>query len=204
MEATKRVLLGQIMAGLAAGDQAYLFALCDHFTPQLRGVVRTVLDDFGRRDLLARPDDLHDLVFEVAEEIAGHASAWRPDGALPWRWADLAIRARLGRAIGHRTVSLDDERAGSVADLAAPAPSRATEYEALVAERADVQEFDARLRRLTSARDHEIVVEYLVQQAYGDPSPSHTVADQFGLGRPAVRQVVSRSLRRVRGAGAAC
>jgi DNA-directed RNA polymerase sigma subunit (sigma70/sigma32) len=118
--------------------------------------------------------------------------------------ADRAIRARLGRVIGHRTVSLDDERAGSFSNLVGPERVTATEYEYLVAERADVQEFDVILRRLTSARDHEIVVEYLVQQAHGDPSPSHTVADLFGLGRPAVRQVVSRSLRRVRGVTAAC
>jgi DNA-directed RNA polymerase specialized sigma24 family protein len=198
MNFERRTLLVRVMAGLATGDQAFVFALCDHFGRELRGVVRTTLTEFGRHELASDPDEVHDLVFEVADELARCAAAWRADGALPWRWADRAVRSRIGRAIGHRGIPLDDERAVAAAKRPAPEPVTPLVYEDLMVQRPELGVFDAALRRLASARDHDIVVEYLVQQAYDDPSPSHTVAAQFGIGAPAVRQVVSRALRRVK------
>jgi hypothetical protein len=51
---------------------------------------------------------------------------------------------------------------------------------------------------LLTERDRRIVVEYLQQQAAGDPSPSHTVGRMFELAPATVRQVCSRALRKVR------
>ena len=42
----------------------------------------------------------------------------------------------------------------------------------------------------TTHRDQAVVEQYLVQQALGDPSPSHTVAAEFELNPACVRQVV--------------
>jgi hypothetical protein len=50
----------------------------------------------------------------------------------------------------------------------------------------------------TSARDAEVVLLYLQQQASRDPSPSHTVAMLVGRRPDAVRQAFHRSRRRLR------
>ncbi len=64
---------------------------------------------------------------------------------------------------------------------------------------------DPRLRLLgealaltASPRDQSVVRQFLLQKAYGDPSPSHTVAADLGLGPDNVRQIVSRVGRRIR------
>ena len=49
-----------------------------------------------------------------------------------------------------------------------------------------------------TASNRRIVIEYLEQQAAGDPSPAHTVGQVFDLTPAAVRQVCSRTLRKVR------
>ena len=49
-----------------------------------------------------------------------------------------------------------------------------------------------------TTRDQLVVRQFLLQKAYGDPSPSHTVADDLGLSPDNVRQIVSRVGRRLR------
>ena len=72
------------------------------------------------------------------------------------------------------------------------------EYDELVERDPRFASFDDVLRDCTSERDRRIVVEYLQQQAAGDPSPSHTVGHMFGLTPAAVRQVFSRTMRKLR------
>lgn len=51
-----RERLAEIMAGLAAGDRAGLWALATEFGPALRGVVRRELRSLGRTDLIVDDD----------------------------------------------------------------------------------------------------------------------------------------------------
>ena len=53
------------------------------------------------------------------------------------------------------------------------------------------------LREVASERDYEVVLEYVVQRSNGDPSPSHTVAREFRLSPDNVRQIFSRTRRKL-------
>jgi len=55
------------------------------------------------------------------------------------------------------------------------------------------------LMSVASDRDLRVVLLFAVQQAQGDPSPSHTVADATGLKADNVRQIVSRTRRGLHG-----
>jgi hypothetical protein len=87
--------LRQVMAGMAGGDTAMLVALVEEFGVGLRAVVRRTLFALGRRDLLADPADVTDLVTTAALEIYDRAAAWDPEGAPPWVWAEQSIRTAL-------------------------------------------------------------------------------------------------------------
>ena len=49
-----------------------------------------------------------------------------------------------------------------------------------------------------SERDYLIVVEYLQQQSFGDPSPSHTVGRLYGVKPDTARQIYHRARKRMR------
>jgi hypothetical protein len=48
-----------------------------------------------------------------------------------------------------------------------------------------------------SERDQAVVGQFLIQKAFGDPSPSHTVAAECGPSPANVRQIVSRLRRKL-------
>jgi hypothetical protein len=148
----------------------------------------------GRSDLARDRDEVTGLVFDACFVIADRASGWRPGAAPPWVWARFAIRAEIARAIGHRCVELDDHRH----DDCPPSPVDMADYDELVERDPRFASFDEVLRECTSERDRGIVVEYLQQQAGGDPSPAHTVGAMFGLEPPAVRKAFSRAMQKVR------
>ncbi len=197
----ERVRLVALMAAMAAGDRGAVFALVAELGHHLAGTVQAQLRGYGRHDLLRQRGEVEGLVLTAAFEILDRAGSWNPDGAPPWIWAGHAIRAAVVREIGHASVELDAEHVdhldhlgpdvvGTEGDLDPFGPGGAT---------------DARLRllgeaidRIASGRDRLVVRQFLLQKAYGDPSPSHTVAHDLGLTPDNVRQIVSRVRRRVR------
>jgi hypothetical protein len=193
METDEPAQLDRVMARLADGDMAYVFTLEQGWRGPIASLVRTLLREMGRRDLAGNRDEVAGLVFDACFVIADRAGGWRPGGAPPWRWARFAIRAEIARAIGHRCVELDDQRHDEGPQAA---PVDMAEYDALVERDPRFASFDAVLRGCTSERDRHI--GYLQQQAAGDPSPSHTVGHMFGLTPDAVRQVFSRTMRKLR------
>ena len=182
------------MARLAAGDLAFVFALATGWRRPIERLVRTLLREMGRVDLAHNRDEVDGLVIDACFVIADRAGGWRPGGAAPWLWARLAIRAEVARSIGHRCVELDD----SGHDERQPGPVDMVDYDDLVERDPRFASFDDVLRACTSDRDRRIVVEYLQQQSAGDPSPSHTVGQMFGLAPATARQVFSRAMRKVR------
>ena len=101
MNSVERDRLREVMAGMAAGDMAMLVAFVSEFGTPLRGVVRSIVFSFGRRDVLDDPGELTSLVTTVALEIFDRADAWDPEGAVPWHWAERAIRSSIARQVGH-------------------------------------------------------------------------------------------------------
>jgi len=187
--------LDHVMARLAAGDLAYAVTLANGWHPQIARLVGNLLREMGCRDLAADRDEVAGHVIDACFVIADRARGWRPGGAAPWYWARAAIRAQIGRTIGHRCVALAEDQHD---EPQPPVSPPVVEYDELVAGNARFASFDEVLRACTSERDRRIVIEYLQQQAAGDPSPSHTVGQMFGLTPATARQVFSRAMRRVR------
>jgi hypothetical protein len=97
----------------------------------------------------------------------------------------LTVRRRApGRAGDAPAADADD-----LADEVGPRPPRPAEPLAALL-------LDA-LTSLISSRDLRVVLLFAVQQSQGDPSPSHTVAGTTGLKPDNVRQIVSRTRRRL-------
>lgn len=200
MKRDDRVLLEELMAAMAEGDAAALFAFVHHFGGALAWVIRNLLQEFGRRDLLQDRDEIDGLVQDAAFVLFDRAAAWDPAGALPWVWAGQAIRAVVVRGIGNPTVELDADHLER-AELQSPTrPAAAVDidYKALRARDADFDLFCRAVGEAGSKRDQEVFHEYLAQKANGDHSPAHTVAAQFGLTPHNVRKIASRMSERIR------
>jgi hypothetical protein len=195
--------LPELMARLAAGDGVALFELLEAHRGQVRATVARLL-----RRLEARVDaeQLDELVAEavlVVQEVAG---SWRPDGgALPWVWAERRISARVAAYLGQYTVELDGERDLVDADRGAAATTatahgEAGEWETLasLARRDErVALLHAALAEVTTMRQRTILLAYEALKSDGDPSPSHTVATEFGLSPANVRRTIWRTKVRV-------
>jgi hypothetical protein len=198
--------LQQMMAGMAAGDAAFLFAFVDTFGPKVRWVVRGILEGMGRHDLIRARDELDGLTLDACEVIFGRASGWRPGGAMPWNWAFKAIRAEVARSIGHRTVEFDtadphgdtnlEGEAGSRSDVAV-ADLAGDDLGVLIARHPLVRLLDQAIRAVGSAAHQEIYWEYRIQQGLGDPSPANTVGKRFDKRPATVRQICKRHGDRV-------
>ncbi len=192
--------LNQMMAGMAAGDAAFLFAFVEAFGPKVRWVVRSILEGMGRHDIVRNVDELDGLTLDACDVIFRRAGGWQPGGAAPWNWAFKAIRAEVARAIGHRVVELgtDEDRDGEVEshgdvvfDLAVD------DLAVLIGRHPRVAVLDRAIRSVGSERDQAVYWEYRIQQGKGDPSPAHTVGARFGLKPDNVRQLCRRHGKKV-------
>lgn len=191
--------LVEIMAGLAAGDRACLWALATEFGDELRRVVRRELRSLGRHDLVADDDWVDGCVMSLVFALERMAPAWRPDGARPWVWGRRALRAAVVAEVGHPSVDLDalgPRAADPVAE--APAPLRAATLEDLAARDRTVALLVEAIDRVGSARDAAVHKELRIQRAAGDPSPSVTVARATRLRPDNVRQIDCRLRRKLR------
>lgn len=187
--------LDEMMAAMADGDEAFLFAFIEEFGPTVRRVVRSILTEMGRHDVVRDGDELDGLTIDACWVIFARAGGWRPGGAAPWNWAYKAIRAEVARVIGHRTVELDgdedrdgeaDPRGGAVVDLTDD------DLGTLIARHARVRLLDDAIRAVGSPEHHEIYWEYRLQQGLGDPSPAITVGERVGRPPATIRQICKR------------
>jgi hypothetical protein len=198
LEPAARERLVAIMGRAAGGDPAAAVSLYSAFGRQIGGCVRHLARTRGGRHL--SHDDLDGLTFDACLALASVAGAWRPDGALPWVWGRGRITALVDAAIGPPTsVFTGDEMLGP-----APPPSEApTDPCSPLVTLHDLAAADDRCELLVEVagrlgrRDTDVLLQYALQQAAGDPSPSHTIAASTGLAPGAVRKVVSRSRRRL-------
>jgi hypothetical protein len=207
--------LVELMAAMAAGDSAALFVFLDVFGGRLAAAVRRHLNAFGRRDVAGDIEQMAFLVMSAALAIFDRASSWSPDGALPWTWADLAIRSDVVAYLGHPSVELEDAmlttstgvaRAGGGALLCRPlviVPDRCLvvaaddEFDDLVARDERVALLREAIARCGSERDQRVHIQYRIQKRTGDASPAHTVAAEFALTPANVRQIDLRMRRRL-------
>ncbi len=204
MKRDQRQRVVELMAAMAGGDGRAVFALVDEFGDGLRSGVRGQLRAYGRADLLRDPDEVAHLVLTAAFEIHDRAASWQPAGAPPWVWAASAIRAAIALEIGHPCADVDPDRLleADAVDLVADQVDD-VDLDALAGREPRFDLFRRAVQASTTHRDQAVVEQYLVQQALGDPSPSHTVAAEFELNPACVRQVVARARRRVRALQAA-
>ncbi len=200
MERDRRERLEYLMAQLASGEGRAACALAFEFSGPIGSAVRTHLADLGIHDV--ERDELDSMVIDVCIVLADVAAAWRADGgAAPWHWAYHRVRQVVSRFVGQHADALDEavldraappEAAGDEPDLMAVLDGLAADWPliALVREGLEV---------VATARDRAILLEVAVQTDLGDPSPSVTVAALRDMTPAAVRQVVSRTRRRLHG-----
>ena len=199
MDAGRRERLAEIMA-MAAEDESAVVALYLEFGEEIGSVIRFLVPRRGGAHL--DEDDLDALTFDACLVLARLAGSWRADGgALPWTWARARLDTLVCERIGPVTTPLvreeqlgatpapfaavlDDGAAGTTLSTLA----RGDERCALLLEALD---------RSVSPTDAEVLLRLRVQLDSGDPSPSHTVADELGVLAPAIRQRASRARRKL-------
>lgn len=188
------------MAQLAGGDRRAACTLALEFSGPIGGAIRTHLGALGVHDV--DRDELDSLVIDVCIMLADVAGAWRADGgATPWQWAFHRVRQVVSGFVGQHADDLDE----GLLDLAAPAPAPGDEpdvmalLDGLAGQWPLVALVREGLEAVASARDRQILLEVELQAVLGDPSPAVTVAAEWGMQPAAVRQVVSRTRRRLRG-----
>jgi DNA-directed RNA polymerase specialized sigma24 family protein len=199
--ATDPFTVEAIMARLATGDTAAIFALAEHHGHRVAGVVRRQLRSCGVEGI--HPEDLQSLVLDACMELHAVAGAWRPGGALPWWWAEGRIRGVVNRFVGVHADALDDHGAHAEREPDPAAPSAehslAAAFARLVAEDPRVR-LVAEAARAAKVDDVALVclLDYQIQQGQGDPSPAHTLAERYGTTPDAMRQRICRGRRRLR------
>jgi len=188
--------LARSMAAMAT-DRAMIFPFINDYGDALGRVVRRILFEFGRRDLLNDPDEVDSLVLDAAWVICQRAASWDPEGgALPWYWAMRAIRHDISVTIGNARLDVDIEDV----DLDAPGatcPGGGADFDLDELARRDprVGLLVEAVREVTSPRNAAVHLEYRIQQCCGDPSPALTVGAMFGLSPSNVRQIDCRVRR---------
>ncbi|HEX4902568.1 MAG TPA: hypothetical protein VFV42_07140 [Acidimicrobiales bacterium] len=190
-----------LMARMAEGDAAAVFALNEHHGHRIAGAVRQHLRECGVDRVT--PDDLQGLVLDACMELLAVAAAWRPGGAQPWHWAWGRVRTVVTRWVGVHADPLEGVR--PEVDHEAPVPAPSCE-DTLAEAFARLVEDDPLVRLVAEAAQAARVddvalvclLDYRVQQDQGDPSPAHTLAERYGVHPDALRQRISRGRRRLR------
>ncbi|MEQ8718759.1 MAG: hypothetical protein RIE08_14200 [Acidimicrobiales bacterium] len=186
-----------VMAHLAGGDIAFVTTLIDHHGARIAATVRRVLRGIGQAHIADDHREVTDIVGEVAlDVIFEKASSWRPDGgALPWVWAEKAIRQLIVARIGHARVPVDDETLGQIPEPDGPVSHRRGTGDTWDIARANDERIalvDRALEVVASERDREVWRQYVIQQSNDDHSPANTVAAMTGLSSANVRKISQR------------
>jgi hypothetical protein len=151
------------------------------------------------------PDELDGLVLDGCLALFDSAGSWDPrGGALPWNWAVRRLAAIAQKWVGQHADTLDrDVVAAEQLRALGDEPEGLEVFERLAPCHDGcallIEAFDhGRVR----PRDRAILLEVKLQTEAGDPSPSITVARVYGLKPDAVRQIVKRTLDRLRAVAA--
>lgn len=189
--------LEALMARMAAGELAALWEFHETFETRLRGVVLSNVRSMGRRDVAADTDRIKALTADAAAVIFHRSAGWKPGGAKPWNWAGRAIRSMIAADIGHRSVELghDDTLEGEVND--APAGGADLTLERFVSLHSSHELFGEAYCSVSSDRDQLAAWLFRVQKVNDDPSPAHTVSDEFGITAAHARKIHERHFSRV-------
>ena len=199
MDAGRRERLAEIMAA-AVDDESAAVTLYLEFEDEIGGVIRYLVPRRGGAHL--DDDDVDGIVFDACVILARLARSWRPDGgALPWNWARRRLDTLVCERIGPLTRPLvREEQLGAARETFAAMLDDGSVASALTT-LADVDDRCAlvleMLEKAVSPKDAEVLLRLRVQHDSGDPSPSHTVADELGLLAPAIRQRASRARRKL-------
>lgn len=197
MEAKRRALLEEVMHQLIRGELAMVWVLASEFGGELSRPIKRHLHSMGRGEVIAEPGRLEGLVIDVSFWFMDHGSAYDPSGSLPWVWAEKPIRSLVAAEVGHRSVDIDDVES-AVASIEAPSLEPAVvELHSLAESEPTVALLIEAVEIVGSERDAKVHLEYRVQWALGDPSPSHTVASIAGLAAANVRQIDTRMRKKV-------
>jgi len=184
-----RTELARLMALMAVGDHAALFPFINEFGAELAGTVRRLLVSLNRPDVARNREDVDYLVQSTAFVLFDRSAAWDPQGALPWTWAERAIRAEIVRWLGHPAVEWDNQTHGTTqVDAVMVTPDLID----LADDHNEVKQLLIALKAIASERDAQVHLEYQVQKALGDRSPANTVGAMFDLSPANVRQVDRR------------
>jgi DNA-directed RNA polymerase specialized sigma24 family protein len=191
MTETDRARLAELMARFADGDLGALVPFIHTFGGALARVIRRHLSDLGRWDVAGDRHQVDELVQECALELAERAGAWDPAGALPWVWADRAIRQIIIRYVGHPSVEFDPHRHDEV-DVTMCEAAIEVKFEDLVRRHPELDLLLQAIAQVGSDRDRAVHLQYRIQKGLGDMSPAHTVGAEFGLAPDHVRQIDRR------------
>ena len=198
MESGRRNTLKKLMAAMAAGDPTAAFRLRMMFEPELKAAVRRAAVEVGR----ALPsDEVEAVATDFCTWLISHAGAWRPDGALPWRWAWAHLTTEVRRNQGYWPLAAADpcEEAGAEEVVAAVDGDLLETVARLAAGEPRVAALLSVLQATgTPSDDIALLFDLAEQRHAGDPSPSHTVAPRYGLSPDAARKRAQRTRDRVR------
>lgn len=179
-----------VMRRIVAGEREAVWELHDLAEPALRRIVR---GEARRIDIRLGDDDVLDLTLDAAIDLAKLASAWRPDGALPWVWARRRITALVHEHVGTFTRELDETHLELEARPAAPqVEDPRCVLRSLAQRHPSAHRLEQRLVTVASERDAAIWLGVLLEKASGNRSPAVTVAIDHGMRPEAVRKVVQR------------
>ena len=193
VDARKRQTLKRLMAAMAAGDRKAIFQLRFVFDAELRGAVRQAAAEVGRR---LPSDEVEAVATDFCTWLAEHAGAWRPDGALPWRWAWAHLTTEVRRNSGFWPLALADPHEEEAAEEVVGAVDDPCLLETVARIAADEPRVAALLSVLdavsTAPHDVALLLDLAEQRSADDPSPSHTVAPRYGLSPDAARKRAQR------------
>ena len=200
MESGRYDKLTKLMTLVAAGDRNAAFMLRVQFDRELKAAVRRAATDVGRK---LPSDEVEAVATDFCTWLVTHAGAWRPGGALPWRWAWSHLKASVRQNQGFWPVTAVEPVEGE-----APAALLAVmDDEDLLDTVARLAADDQRVADLlfvlgaasAAPRDIALLLDLAEQSVAGDPSPSHTIAPRYGLSADAVRKRAQRMREKVHG-----
>lgn len=203
MEAGRFTRVAALMGRMAGGDRDALYHLYWEFGASIGAAIRAELRRLGA--VRIRAEDVDGLVLDACVDLYDRAGSWDPShGALPWTWARYRLQAIAVAWIGQYADPLPDGGPAEAVTPAAPSPSAGGDPEALTVldrlagRRVDVALLREGLARVSRPAQQHILLEVKLQAGLGDPSPALTVGREVGMRPDAVRQVVKRTLDRLR------
>ncbi len=203
MEAGRLGRLAELMAAMAQGDTAAVFALRGEYGGSIAAAVRDVL---RRRGALCTRDEIESLVVDVCLMLYETAASWSAEGgALPWIWAQMRVGNLVDRHLGQYADPLDEQRDGPVGGFvtsgqegSADEPPVLDVLDRLSSSHPAARLLQEALGQVATARDGELFLELRIQELLGDRSPAVTVGGLLGLHPDAVRQQHHRVRLRLR------